>query len=398
MPVRVTPSTHTANPIKRKFAQNELQVLWATCRDDYSQRLNILQSSFSESTFPPAMLSSENGLVDSIIQAYSSHHHLVLRPEDIWFSILSQINIYINAHSEALRDKFVQHAGKKELEIKDIGDRFSVDYGKFARQMTQLLDDNILDKEYREWIMPRFSTSALKDEVVASIIMMASMQKYFDYKLCLLCGLPSVTLLGEKSDYEQILQKLDKLPSLGREPAQFADVLRPVIKRMIRTFEDPQDESVISFWQRILDVERNGSGSSWYTGWVTAFCFWDEDGKCLYRFTDYDERQEFSDSGPFGDRVEVRNEMTFRRHEQLHLMLDGVRYHGIGSNNIPPGWSKVPVTVDDNGVIIKTEMIAGSVGISCAASGDETEEGKIDLDTMQPETGWYIYEKLKSDD
>jgi hypothetical protein len=39
-------------------------------------------------------------------------------------------------------------------------------------------------------------------------------------------------------------------------------------------------------------------------------------------------------------------------------------------------------------------MIAGSVGLSCSTSGDEDEEGVIDLDTMQPETGWWIYEKL----
>ena len=80
--------------------------------------------------------------------------------------------------------------------------------------------------------MPQFSTLTLKDRVVASIIMMASMQKFFGYGCGITCGIPSVTLLGEKADYEEILKKLDMLPGLipGPEPAQFADVIRPVIK------------------------------------------------------------------------------------------------------------------------------------------------------------------------
>jgi hypothetical protein len=67
--------------------------------------------------------------------------------------------------------------------------------------------------------------------VIASIIMMASMKKYFKFTSIMRCGIPSVTLLREKSDYEQILQKLDKLQALGIEPGYFATVLRPVVKR-----------------------------------------------------------------------------------------------------------------------------------------------------------------------
>lgn len=49
-----------------------------------------------------------NGLIlttflSSAVKAYSYHHHLVLRPEDVWFSILVQLNVYINEHAEELR-------------------------------------------------------------------------------------------------------------------------------------------------------------------------------------------------------------------------------------------------------------------------------------------------------
>ena len=69
--------------------------------------------------------------------AYNLHHHLRIRPEDVWLSILTQLSFYINAHAEELRGKFVAHEGKKELEVGfDTGSHYTIDYGVFAKKMT----------------------------------------------------------------------------------------------------------------------------------------------------------------------------------------------------------------------------------------------------------------------
>ncbi len=112
-----------------------------------------------------------------------------------------------------------------------------------------------------------------------------------------------------------------------------------------------------------------GSGSTEYSGWITAFCFWHEDGACQYSIWDGGN----------------------------NLSLDGVSYHKISDDVLPNGWCKVPVELNDNGLELKTEMVAGSVGIACSSSGLESEDGKVGLDSMQPETGWWIYEKKSSD-
>jgi len=82
------------------------------------------------------------------------------------------------------------------------------------------------------------------------------------------------------------------------------------------------------------------------------------------------------------------------RHEDLHLSLDGTRYHKIDSEKIPSGWIQVPVKIDDNGEMVDSVMVAGSVGMSCSSSGIEDENGAFILDTLQPETGWWICEKM----
>ena len=70
----------------------------------------------------------------------------------------------------------------------------------------------------------------------------------------------------------------------------------------------------------------------------------------------------------------------------------------------------MPVTIDDNGVRVFAEMLAGSVGIVSTSSGKpsakktyhssqeeekagEDEEGPVGNDTLRPQLGWFMYER-----
>lgn len=71
------------------------------------------------------------------------------------------------------------------------------------------------------------------------------------------------------------------------------------------------------------------------------------------------------------------------------LKLDDVTYHRIDSSDVPPGYSSVPITVDDNGDEFNATMIAGSLGMKYSSSLAATSG----LDTLQPESGWFMFEK-----
>lgn len=256
----------TLDPSVRGLVKGKTEANFLEGIERNKKRGIVLQSSFRQHV-PEYLFPDNNGLVHSVMNAYNRHHHLKIRPEDVWLAVLTQLSSYINAHAEELRGSFVAFDGKKELEIEYGGTRFDCDWGSFASRMTHLLHQNVIDPELREWIMPAFSTTTQDDEIVASIVMMASLQKYFEYKFSFACGLPSVTLLGEKSDYELILHRLDKLRSYGEEPTKFADLLTAVLKRFIRSFEKPEDEEIIDFWNRIVSSWQLGSGMDYYSGW-----------------------------------------------------------------------------------------------------------------------------------
>lgn len=78
----------------------------------------------------------------------------------------------------------------------------------------------ITDPDLKQWIMPKFSTTIENDRVVASVAFMGAMSGYFDFGGKNGCGLPSVTLLGERR-LGMILDKLEEIRTLGDEPAQW---------------------------------------------------------------------------------------------------------------------------------------------------------------------------------
>lgn len=256
-----------------------------------------------------------------------------------------------------------------------------MDLGKLVVRMTDMIEQNVVDPELRTWIMPSFSTTTDSDKVVAAILMMGSLQKYFSYKMSLCCGIPSVTLLGNREDWEQLVTKLDKIPTLGKEPTTFARLLRPVLERFVATFDRPDDPEIVDFWRKCAH-ETGGSGPHYLRGWITAFCFWSEMGDLLYR-ENLDTSEEPEEFG-----------------------FDKVLSHRVETDDIPSAFTSVPVTVDDNGVVHETKMVAGMVGIQTTSSRQPIDRahdyeykpdskrvhaGPVDkprLDSIQPVSSW----------
>ena len=249
-------------------------------------KADLIPPQIGPSGSPPAGFRlRQNGLVHTIVDAYNQHYALVLRPDDIWLCILTQFNLFVNGEgrAEQLRSVFVAHEDKKALEIVEYGTRYTADYGDMAKRMTQLIHENVVDPSLRTWIIPDFTTTTPTDVVVASVIMMATLQSYFDYRFRLICGIPHVTLLGEKDDWEQIARRIEKLKEYGPETTAWYHLLKPVVTRFAQAFDEGIADSAENreFWNRVVHWLPMGSGPTYLSGWITAFCVFNEEGKWL---------------------------------------------------------------------------------------------------------------------
>ncbi len=75
------------------------------------------------------------------------------------------------------------------------------------------------------------------------------------------------------------------------------------------------------------------------------------------------------------------------------LHLDDAVYDRIDSDEVPLGFSSVPVKIDDKGDKFEALMVAGSVGVNCASSENELAGGLVELGTLSIESGWWIFER-----
>ena len=94
--VKVEPAHHGANLFELRysgegFARTPTVLLQKSCQVKDMRSNKLIQTSFENFNAFSKNLSTSNGLVDAVFKAYNGHYHLVVRPEDVWFTILVQV-------------------------------------------------------------------------------------------------------------------------------------------------------------------------------------------------------------------------------------------------------------------------------------------------------------------
>ena len=361
MPVIAKTASRGADILDKAKLQslNAYQLFKASCVPEFSKNLRIVQSSFGldpNENAAEVIDGAPNGFVHAVIRAYNNHLHLCIRPEDVWFAILVQIGSHINAHAEELQDKFVAHRGQKELKV--VLHEVKLNAGEFATLMGEKIRNNLIDPEIHDWAMPDFTTTTKEDIAVASVVFMGALKTNFRYRFVGECGIPTVKLLGEREDWVKLRTRLNLLPHLGTEPTQWYHLLTPILDSFLQTYDMPTSPQVFDFWQRAANM-NSAEGPDYAihdycTGWINAFCFWSGDGKRLYR--------------------------------------DNEGYGSIDYDDIPYGWAAVPVKCEVKSVEYETVMVAGTVGNRIYSSCEVMLDGIIGLDTVQPSSGWWLYQ------
>ena len=124
--------------------------------------------------------------------------------------------------------------------------------------------------------MCNFSTTTPTDKVVYSVLLMGSMKCYFGFKTELCCGLPEVTLQGDEKDWSEIERRAERLCEFDNAEGhmkKWYKMLRPILKNFTESVKGNPD---IEWWSRVCNKVGNGSGPRYLSGWITAFCVFND--------------------------------------------------------------------------------------------------------------------------
>merc|ERR1711962_611638 len=218
------------------------------------------------------------GFFSAVLACYNNHWVLKTSPDDWWNVIVRNVAQAVddNGEKENVRKFFVEHQGKKMIDI-DVPTLAHLDYSWLFDQFAQGIRMNIKTPGYVDVMQADFTTTT-KDQLISSqIMLMASVQKYFEYcfgTFC--CGIPGVEMVGEVNDWERLVQKTSKLEEMLQPVMKeiglgewFSRTLTTLAK-LVDTYKGNPDKK---WWSHILDWHTafgSGARSSW-SGWMIDF-------------------------------------------------------------------------------------------------------------------------------
>jgi len=298
----------------------------------------VESSSVTEDNF---MVTSHN-LISAINTAYDNHCPLTLSPDMLWLLISQGLSIHINNNAEQLRHQFVNFEGKKELIVREDfflkgnpDNNWPHMFGEFSKQIADYIGKK------RDLIINNFSTTGPVELAASEVVLMESMSKYFDYTCRTCCGFPTITLLGEVEDWENILTRVRNIAEF--DLAWWTEKLEPIAQEFVNAAKGNANKT---FWQNFYK-EDGGSGGPFISGWIVNLFPYLKD-----RSGEFTQRNEFS-----GGR--------------------GMS-HGLTSDKFPIGMAKVPFKWEYYTEEYKMELAAGFTGF-------RSVDGAV-----TPQVGWFV--------
>jgi hypothetical protein len=226
--------------------------------DNYFSEKNIIQNNLSDSTI------KHKNYYDYLEFAYNNHLSIIIKPDNIYHLILSEISVIIQNNDDLFREFFTDSPEKKIISIDTEIFDFPLD------EITGELLKQIPNKEAGKLFIPTFSTTTQNDLIAYKSLLCEGMKKYYGYMSYYSCGFKKIKVLGDKKDYKKIISLLNTFKSeFNVDPLnEYIDDLIPIIQSIYDNFDDSE------FWGKIYFrfSEICGSGiDGWFLKLYSRF-------------------------------------------------------------------------------------------------------------------------------
>jgi len=203
-----------------------------------------------------------NPLVNAVHLAFATHYPLRLTPDAIWTTIAQGFGLHIRLNAEALRGQFVDHQGKKELPVEVLQVPTSEEeWAGLVSNWCSRIREHV-GVGAADFFLNTFSTSGSVERTVSEIVMMDAFERYFDYMVMCICGIPYVELTGTVEDWREIRRRVELMVEYGVD--DWVDRLRDICDQFVETASGRPDRD---FWQCTYKP-REVYGGSVSNGWL----------------------------------------------------------------------------------------------------------------------------------
>lgn len=223
--------------------------------------------------------SNLHGFIHTVHTAFQNHYTLILKPTDIWQTILFTLSNHIADNAEDLRDLFVNFQEKKTIQVKrdhwtGLDNHSELDWMDMIQELSYVVSKEISNttevaKQLAEAYILDFPTvSTAETRYMSQLTLMSGMQHYFKYDIITACGIPKIEMKGQIEDWEMLKTKLKQL-NLEHERYKnkltiWSHALQFFIQQLINSRNGNPN---LVFWRSFYKFE-SGSGGDKFDGFV----------------------------------------------------------------------------------------------------------------------------------
>ena len=288
------------------MAQREFGLLGLK-KDHLDQRIeHIKVDSVDEEHWNLPSMTYYDPIISILIDAFSCHKPVAFTPDLIYGYIAKGFALHIKKHSEELRYLYVSHDGKKDLLYRNdsyvLGsphNEWELAFENFAEQLKDDTKGTIVQNDLR------FTTTTPVALAHRNVLAMEAMESYYAYRCTSLCGIASVILLGETSDWEKLctvvrqqFEELNEYCEQNSKPGAslkwWGRVIMPILERMAIIHSEAASgkmenlDETKDWLSKILKYNAEfGSGAvSTVSGWINALFPYLKQGALNHWFED----------------------------------------------------------------------------------------------------------------
>jgi hypothetical protein len=212
-----------------------------------------------------------NMLLAAADLCFQAHIPFGLRPEVLWYTILSQVAAEVKARPDTYRSMFTTKAeGKDLICVRHDGLRLGHAYG-----WDQAI--GMFEKPLREKVPGDLANVCLPDDLstcgsaegLANLIaFMDAASPYYNYEVWTRCGIPKVAILGSAQDWRNLEARVSRIAVRFPALAQYFRAVAPLLTQIVQAADGGSVDT--KFWDSMYK-RNSGSGGDKLTGWLTSF-------------------------------------------------------------------------------------------------------------------------------
>jgi hypothetical protein len=228
---------------------------------------------------------------------YRHHLGVVLRPDDIWYVLLTQLAEVVKSKADIYADLFTTTPGQEQTIIVVSESLTTMPMDSLMHTLRKVVPTDV------DCFLPVFSTTTERVTRACYTAFADLVSPYYRYEM-MLCGIPKLEVQGTAEDWSRLrFAWMDLLALLARKQVDVGYWMRQVLQRLTEIVGDLCEGPVRpEFWRKMFYHERCGSGSDVEVrGWFRDF-FWTQPkmayvtnfpscvARIEYRQRDIDER------------------------------------------------------------------------------------------------------------